>query len=830
MRRRIAALCLAGTACGGGDAAPLEVTRGRLTARLEPDPARIELRVDDTVVWTTTPGARVSGSDPPLGFGGVGAGTARIETMYGSFRFDDQPAPWQGIDTLGELVATEDGAAFTLRSAGDVVGTGELTFEATAGGADPAAAGHPRHVRIRLATEDGTRMSLATPCGADEHFVGLGGQSWDVDHRGQTVPLWVQEDGITKSDLPDDDYTGVWFLTGRRHSTHTPMPMLLSSAGYALAVDTGARATFALCSEDPGVARYEAWDPVLDLQVFVGAIDAGAIGAVRDSLAHMIAWVGTAPRPPLFAFAPWVDAIFGEANVLRVAQRLRADGIAASVIWTEDWRGGADSAFGYALEEDWRVDRVLYPNFEVLADDLHGLGYKFFTYYNTFVDETADVYAEAIAGGYVAQHPTGGPYLFDGVTFNPTALVDLTNPAARAWAREVITESITLGADGWMADFAEWLPTDAVLADGDALAADHNRYPVQWAELNRDVLAAATDGAPRLTFLRAAWLHSQPLVQVLWMGDQQTDFTDGDGMPSVIPMMIGLGVTGFPYVGHDIAGYMSQFTVPTTEEVWYRWVTLGALSPVMRTHHGRDARLNYQWENDAGSVAHFRRWTRLHMQLVPYLAGLVDAYERDGLPLVRLAALHHPDLDWAWTATDQYFLGDRILVAPVVRAGAASRAVQLPPGTWYPLLGGAGLAGDREVTIDAGLTEIPALVPEGSILVLFPDGVDTVVDAPASAATVTADDIGPDRDVWLYPGASGPTSTWTEGARQLVWAPRDGTLPAPTAATWDGVSTPISGGVVTVTGNGTLAYAGGGELVVTGGDPAAQLAIRLRSP
>ena len=54
--------------------------------------------------------------------------------------------------------------------------------------------------------------------------------------RAKTVPLWVQEDGISK--VEGDDYNdGIWFLNGRRHSTHTPMPMYVSSRGYAMLLE-----------------------------------------------------------------------------------------------------------------------------------------------------------------------------------------------------------------------------------------------------------------------------------------------------------------------------------------------------------------------------------------------------------------------------------------------------------------------------------------------------------------------------------------------------------------------------------------------------------------
>ena len=245
-------------------------------------------------------------------------------------------------------------------------------------------------------------------------------------------------------------------------------------------------------------------------------------------------------------------------------------------------------------------------------------------------------------------------------------------------------------------------------------------------------------------------------------------------------MGIGLGLTGFPYFGSDIAGYMSQGTVPTSEELFYRWVTFGALSPVMRTHHGRSADQNFQWQHDDDSVAHFRRWARLHMQLEPYLSGSLASFDRDGLPLFRLIALDYPDEPWAWSVLDEYELGDRILVAPIQVMGATSRVVELPGGNWYPLLGGAARL-RAPITASAAMTEIPAFVPAGTLLVLYPDGVDTLLDAPQAAGATTSANVGNDRDVWLWPGAAArpEIATWHDelgptGVPQWTWIGRRG--------------------------------------------------------
>jgi len=720
-RVRAALTVFAMSACGGTHPPPIDVSAGRLTAQIYPDPAQITLLLDGKVVWQTEAGG--DDARPPHGFAAISSKSVTITEDFGSFKFVEVPAQttWQTIDRLTAVMPTDSGASFELRSGDRKLGTGALVFDGTLrSGANPDAAGYAQHVEITLTADSGDSVSLATPSPSTEHFVGLGGQSFDVDHRGQHVPLWVQEDGIGKYPDPDDDYQGVWFLTGRRHSTHTPMPMVVSSRGYALAVDTDARTVFDLAQERPDAARFEAWQRELDLHVFIGdgARDQPNAGAAaRDALGYMIAWVGKPARPPITVFAPWVDAIFGSANVRAIAQQLRTAGVSASVIWTEDWRGGGDTSTGYALQENWQVSRALYPDFEQLASDLHGEGYQFLVYNNTFLDATGDVYAEATNAGYaihVANDPNNATYSFSGVTLGPSSMLDLTNPAAVSWASGVMGEAIALGADGWMADFGEWLPIDAQLASGASALLAHNHEPVAWAQFNRALLASATAGRPSpLYFMRSAWLHSQPELQVLWLGDQQTDWSDGDGFPSVIPMAIGLGLTGFPYVGSDIGGYMSEGTTPTSDELFFRWVTLGALSPVMRTHHGRSARQNYQWNHDAGSIAHFRRWTRLHQQLAAYLSGSIASFDRDGVPLVRLTALEFPDEDWAWSTLDQYLLGDRILVAPVIAQGATSRMVSLPAATsWYPLLGGPAVNG--AITATAAVTEIPAFVPAGS--------------------------------------------------------------------------------------------------------------------
>jgi alpha-glucosidase len=551
----------------------------------------------------------------------------------------------------------------------------------------------------------------------------------------------VTEGGIGKA--ATDDYGPLWMLVGQRHSSHAPLPQFLARRGYVMTLDTVRRSTFALCSERDTAARVE-----VDLPATLHLFDGPTPG---EALERSSATFGRPRMPPMVAFAPWLDAIFGSENVRRIAQLARDEGIPASVIWTEDWRGGDWDEETYSLKEEWEVDRTLYPDIEAVADDVHALGYDFHIYFNPFIYEGSQAWEETADAGYLVERTDGTPYTFTGAKFTTCGLIDLDDPDARAWAVGKMQAGIDLGADGWMNDFAEWLPTDGVTAAGPSYES-HNRYPVQWQEVAREAIDGIADGHERLFFARSAWLGSPELVDVFWAGDQATNFAPDDGLPTIVPQGIGLGIVGLSTYGHDIAGYQSATIPGSTKELYFRWTELGAWSPVMRTHHGAQPNKEWSWEKDQETTDHFRRYASLHMALVPTLAGLARVASETGMPIWRGLALHHPEDPEVWPLVDQVLLGDGILIAPVLTEGATSREVYFPEGRYTPWEGGPAIIGPIRETVDAPLGEIPVFVRAGTIVPMFPDGVMTLVRG--SAEVPDASQVGDDRVVRVYLGGN----------------------------------------------------------------------------
>lgn len=776
----------------------------------------------------------VTEGDPPLVGLAVRDVTTSYEMQFGAFKpTDEAKGPWR---VATKLTPSTDGDAAVLDladAAGDALAKARLTTP------------EQGHLILEVVPGAGPerRFSMGFACDAADHFAGFGSQTADVDHRGQTVPAFVQEQGIGKDN--HDEYTGAWFLAGRRHSSHIPIPQYLARRGYVLTTETNREARFALCSESETAARVE-----VDLPVKIHLFDGPSPAA---ALERATATFGRPRMPPRVAFAPWNDAIFGSENVRAVAQKLRDEKIPTSVIWSEDWKGGEISGENYTLSEEWEVDTTLYPDFPQLADDLHGLGFHFHVYFNPFIYEDSSVFAETAEKGWLVKREDGSPYVFTGAKFTNSGLIDLSDPGARAWVVGKMRDAIALGADGWMNDFAEWLPTDSVNTGGSGMDL-HNVYPVLWQEVAREAIDGAPDaeGAGRLFFGRSGWLGTPALADVIWAGDQRTSMQPDDGLPTILPIGIGLGIGGVSTYGHDIGGYQSATNAVTDKETFFRWASLGAWSPVMRTHHGTkpsypaaDPPFNpdqWTWDKDAETIDHFRKYTSLHIALAPTWEGLARVAADTGLPIWRGLFLAFPEDEATWPILDEVMVGDGILLAPVMEQGKTSRSVYLPEGTWYPWSGGAPESGPKTIDVDAGLGEIPVFARQGTVVVAYPEGVMTLVNS--SPEVPGPESVGDDRVVYLFLGASG---SFTEAGGLSYSLTQTGALSGALSFTLSGggalsacvdpVAAPCVESledreIVHVTGPADLVVAGGGggqvNIVASGGAPGRGLTFVVR--
>jgi len=569
---------------------------------------------------------------------------------------------------------------------------------------------------------DPSRVSLAFGCEDGQRFYGLGARPDGVDHTGKTRMLYPAEQGIGQRDYGLDELDPI---EGRTGDSYFPVPWTVTDRGLGVGLGGDAVSRMYLCGADePGVLRFEAWDSRLDLFLY-------ASGDPRDVVGRWTLSSGTPAPAPDWAYGPWLASQRGTERLLQTAEDVRRLGIPATAIWSQDWIGGRQNAFGYDLNYHWEWDEETYPGLPGAIDTLHDRGFAFLGYFNPFITEGFDFYDEALALGYMPEDPAGDPYQFSIVT-RYGSVVDLLDPGAWDWAKSYMQEAPAMGQDGWMCDFAEWMPFDAQLAGGVTGQENHNAYPLLWQRLNMEVLNEGLGEGQGLCFNRSGWTGSWTITPVTWGGDQETDFASDDGLPTARHIGVGLGLSGVGRYGSDIAGFSSLFGGASTEELYWRWVSMGAFEPVMRLHDGLRDQSNWRWDRDEATINHFRRYTKLHLRMLPLWRILNEQYETLGWPFMRHGILVEPTdslgFELVRDALDQHFIGDNLLVAPVVTEGATERDVVIPPGRWYGFFDSqvyeGGEAGQL-ISAAAPIGEIPVFARSGSILPLLDESVMT---------------------------------------------------------------------------------------------------------
>lgn len=694
----------------------------------------------------------------------IGDGTQDVEFATGSFRFSNETYRQRPV-TRTVVLPKGDGATVELFEGSVRLGEAVFSLEED-GHLSLALRARDEHV------EDTPRLTVSYDCTDDEKVMGLGAHAFDTEHTGHAFPLWVSEPGIGKSES-NDPFAVDFPLEGTRHASSYPVPFLLRPhLPSGLMVDTPARIELDLCASDPGRTDITIWDAAPTLRLIEAPTPVDVVRRFSDINGRM-------PLPPAWAFAPWVTAVRGEEVVRDAAATLRERRIPTSVIWTEDWKGADLLATGFRLSEEWFADGEFYPDLRGLDRHLESLGFAWLAYFAPFLGRESVTVEDALEANATILDPEGvDPYWFIGVRFTDVTMVDFSTPTGARWAERYMADVRNTGFEGWMTDYAEWLPTDATLASGEDALLVHNDYPLQWQRSNARVL----DASQHVWFCRSGWRYTAETCPVVWLGDQRTSFDPDDGMPSLIPMAIGLNLSGIPLVTHDIAGYQSVGNPPSTREVWYRWAALGAYTPIMRTHHGSFKDRNHQWNTDEDTLEVFGRLARDHTALFPYRYGLAARASADGTPI--LQPTFFVDDTEPVDRMDVWMLGDALLVAPLMEEGATSLQPRLPAGhRWLDVHTGALATGEpvdlpfppgpddrliavfqREGTVVPRLTQVPdtlrAIAAENSPYTTLAD-----VDGERTLTVFGGGGTFQEADGTTYTVDSAPTSAATAEVR-----------------------------------------------------------------
>ncbi|WP_258168579.1 glycoside hydrolase family 31 protein [Paenibacillus sp. AR247] len=201
---------------------------------------------------------------------------------------------------------------------------------------------------------------------------------------------------------------------------------------------------------------------------------------------------------------------------------------------------------------------------------------------------------------------------------------------------------------------------------------------------------------------RACWkLAGQPLVQRL---SDKNHSWGNDGLASLIPNGLAQGLIGYAFNCPDMVGggqyedlIRPDFKVDA--ELFVRYAQCSALFPMMQFSTAPWRVLDEAHLNLCIEAA------TLHCRMGDEIAALARHAAETGEPIMRHMAYVFPKGDFE-QITDQFMLGDDILVAPVLQKGATTRTIAFPSGTWYGD-DGSHVTGPCVIEVDAPLSRLP---------------------------------------------------------------------------------------------------------------------------
>lgn len=528
---------------------------------------------------------------------------------------------------------------------------------------------NPRRVR-----ETSTSFALAP----DEKLYGAGEQFVEFDRRGRELELWHEEPLGTETER-----------------AYKNIPFHLSTRGYGLLVDTTARVRYDFGKTSTASGTVAVEDDTLSLLFFYGP-------DFRDILRRYTAVTGRPNRPPKWSFGTWMSRLGYEsrAELEGVAERLRETEIPCDVLHLDPfWMREQCST-------DLEWDTEQFPDPEGMIAALREDGFRLSLWEHPHVPVGTDAFAEGVREGYFVTDGTGAPYVMDNTCQGDYrgALVDFTDPDAVEWWQAKHRRLLEQGVSVFKTDYGEYVPEDAVFANGQSGAAMHNLYPYLYNEAVYETVAEVNGPEEAVVWGRSAWTGSQRFP-MHWGGDPQTSW---NGMAAALRGGLSASLSGIAFWSHDIGGFRGT----PSAALYTRWAQFGLLSSNARCH-GTTPREPWAFGEDA--VETFREYAELRYSLLPYLYTYAEVAARTGLPVVRPLVLEYQTDPAVHRLDTQYLLGKDLLVAPVF-TDAGTRSVYLPEGEWRDYWTGERHAGGQYVDVDVGLADLPLFVRAGSVV------------------------------------------------------------------------------------------------------------------
>jgi myogenesis-regulating glycosidase len=470
-------------------------------------------------------------------------------------------------------------------------------------------------------------------------------------------------------------------------------PVWLTSSGSGFFVPTYQPMGFSIGKEGDKLFRFNIKDTaVMEYRLIIGA----DIVQVYDTYVNLVGRPRAIPPEGYFSkpiFNTWIEfkVDVNQAGLLEYAGTLREKGFPCEVFMIDDmWQ----KAYG-----DHAFNEKKFPAPKAMVDRMHGMGFKVILWVVPFIQLDSDSYSLLKKRGHLVLDAKGKKPCRVWWWNGEASLIDLSNPEAFGWfVGELKGLQAKYGIDGFKLDGG-----DAEYFKPEFKTFGHigpNRYTDLFAEVGSYFA---------INEYRVSWL-TQPLGLVQRLRDKKNNWGIRSGLGSLIPHGLTESLIGYSYFCPDIIGggevgdFMDKRFKGMDPELFIRWTQASALMPMMQFSFA-------PWHLDQESLAICLKYAKLHEQLGDYIYKLALEARQTGRPIAKPLFFRDSGDEKTYTIADQFLLGDRLLVAPVLEKGARQRDIYLPAGLWKDFWSGDIYHGGQDIeNYPAPLDKLPIFV------------------------------------------------------------------------------------------------------------------------
>ena len=428
--------------------------------------------------------------------------------------------------------------------------------------------------------------------------------------------------------------------------------------------------------------------------------------AYMSAMKAHFAFSGKVPPEKFFATAQynsWMEFDYNQSQqgILEYARNIVKNGYEPGVLMIDEgWHGR------YGL---WEFDRVKFPDPKAMVDELHELGFTVMLWVVPFVTpdgkefmmNVSNRHSELVGGAgnktHFLRNDNGDPTLlwwWNGIA----VILNMCNEHDREFLDSKLrTLMDEYGIDGFKFDggnICTYNPKKVINGKQTRYSADE--LNIAWNNFGtRYEYHEYKD-----TFKGGG----KPVIQRL---SDRAHSWNQNGLTSIMPAALLQGLIGHPFICPDMIGggewsfnYVPNFKCD--EELFVRMAQCSALFPMMQFSWAPWRMLDEKHASLCLDAA------RLHKKYSDYIISLVRETAKTGEPILRHLEYEFPHCGYEYI-NDQFMLGEKILVAPVVTKGETERKVVLPAGKWL-YLGKTEYEGGCTVTVPAPIEVLPYFI------------------------------------------------------------------------------------------------------------------------